>query len=193
MQTWMLWRIAQGQPYFKSVNYFLPANSTFMCRFGCNWIHKVSHVLPLRKCDSSEIWNNENHSFHNNSNKFWPIFYIPMRIFTKFGVYSCSERFIAFLWLSGNHSGESLHYFGRLKLPICTGDIYSGWKSPFCFVKTGAIKGVPWQHVILKIKCPDGRCNVVEHPTCKLVHLELSLDEFAKFWKATITVVLSVL
>jgi len=91
-----------------------------------------------------------------------------------------------------NHRGESLLYFRRLKLSIRIDDIVSGWKSPFCFVKTGAKKDVPWQHMILKVKCPGGMCGVVEHVTCRFLNVELFLDEFAKFWKVTISSAMSV-
>ena len=92
-----------------------------------------------------------------------------------------------------NERGKSLLYFGRFKLSIRIDDIFSRWKLPFCFVKTGDKKGVLWQLVILKIKIPGGMCSVVEHATCKLLYLELFLDEFAKFRIATISFVMSVL
>jgi hypothetical protein len=102
-------RQVQGQPYFKSLNYFLPVNSTFMYRFEWKWIQKVSQVLSLRKCESSEILNSENHSFHNSSNEILTYILHSKESFYKIW---CLQMFAAvycfFLWFSGKSSRQIL-------------------------------------------------------------------------------------
>jgi len=72
-----------------------------MYRYEWNWIENVSHVCHCGNLTRVKIGIMKTIVFVTAQLKFWPIFYTPRRIFTKFGVFRCSRQFTAFLWLSG--------------------------------------------------------------------------------------------